>query len=85
MLSPKLLEELRAYWRGLRRPPKVWLFRLILADLRRPQLIGSPVEVSGKILDGADVCPCCTLIEIATLELFEHRFAKTGHRDLLSL
>src|SRR5947207_3251801 len=26
MLSPKLLEELRAYWRGLRRPPKVWLF-----------------------------------------------------------
>jgi site-specific recombinase XerD len=26
MLSPKLLEELRAYWRGLRRPPKDWLF-----------------------------------------------------------
>jgi len=26
MLSPKLLEELRAYWRGLRRPSKVWLF-----------------------------------------------------------
>ena len=23
---PKLLEELRAYWRGLRRPPRVWLF-----------------------------------------------------------
>ncbi len=26
MLSPKLLEELRAYWRGLRRPSKLWLF-----------------------------------------------------------
>jgi integrase/recombinase XerD len=26
MLSPKLLEELRRYWRGLRRRPKVWLF-----------------------------------------------------------
>ena len=26
MLSPKLLEELRAYWRGLRRKPKEWLF-----------------------------------------------------------
>src|SRR6202451_853683 len=26
MLSPKLLAELRAYWRGLRRKPKAWLF-----------------------------------------------------------
>ena len=26
MLSPKLLEELRAYWCGLRRKPKEWLF-----------------------------------------------------------
>ncbi|MGA2171282.1 MAG: site-specific integrase [Terracidiphilus sp.] len=26
MLSPKLLEALRAYWRGLRRKPKEWLF-----------------------------------------------------------
>src|SRR5665811_1999022 len=26
MLSPKLLEELRVYWRGLRRKPKEWLF-----------------------------------------------------------
>ena len=26
MLSPKLLEALRTYWRGLRRKPKVWLF-----------------------------------------------------------
>ena len=26
MLSPKLLEELRAYWRGLQRKPKEWLF-----------------------------------------------------------
>ena len=26
MLSPKLLDELRQYWRGLRRRPKVWLF-----------------------------------------------------------
>ena len=26
MLSPKLLEELCAYWRGLRRKPKEWLF-----------------------------------------------------------
>ena len=26
MLSPKLLEELRTYWRGLRRKPKEWLF-----------------------------------------------------------
>jgi integrase len=26
MLSPKLLEELRAYWRGMRRKPKTWLF-----------------------------------------------------------
>ena len=26
MLSPKLLEELRIYWRGLRRKPKQWLF-----------------------------------------------------------
>jgi integrase/recombinase XerD len=26
MLSPKLLEELRIYWRGLRRQPKEWLF-----------------------------------------------------------
>jgi hypothetical protein len=26
MLSPKLLEELRIYWRGLRRKPKDWLF-----------------------------------------------------------
>ncbi len=26
MLSPKLLEALREYWRGLRRKPKVWLF-----------------------------------------------------------
>jgi site-specific recombinase XerD len=26
MLSPKLLEELRQYWRSLRRKPKTWLF-----------------------------------------------------------
>jgi len=26
MLSPKLLEALREYWRGLRRKPQVWLF-----------------------------------------------------------
>ena len=26
MLSPRLLEELRTYWRGLRRKPKEWLF-----------------------------------------------------------
>jgi integrase len=26
MLSPKLLEELRIYWRGLRRKPTEWLF-----------------------------------------------------------
>ena len=26
MLSPKLLEELRIYWRGLRRKPQEWLF-----------------------------------------------------------
>jgi len=26
MLSPRLLEELRAYWRGLRRKPTDWLF-----------------------------------------------------------
>jgi site-specific recombinase XerD len=26
MLSPKLLEALREYWRGLRRKPKDWLF-----------------------------------------------------------
>jgi site-specific recombinase XerD len=26
MLSPKLLEALRAYWRGLKRKPKLWLF-----------------------------------------------------------
>jgi integrase/recombinase XerD len=26
MLSPALLEELRSYWRGLRRKPKLWLF-----------------------------------------------------------
>ncbi len=26
MLSPKLLEALRTYWRGLRRKPKEWLF-----------------------------------------------------------
>ena len=25
MLSPKLLEELRTYWRGLRRKPRKWL------------------------------------------------------------
>ena len=26
MLSPRLLEELRVYWRGLRRKPREWLF-----------------------------------------------------------
>ena len=26
MLSPALLEELRTYWRGLRRKPALWLF-----------------------------------------------------------
>ena len=26
MLSPRLLEAMRQYWRGLRRKPKVWLF-----------------------------------------------------------
>ena len=26
MLSPKLLDALRIYWRGLRRKPTVWLF-----------------------------------------------------------
>ena len=26
MLSPTLLEALRAHWRGLKRKPKVWLF-----------------------------------------------------------
>jgi integrase/recombinase XerD len=26
MLSPKLLQELRLYWRSLRRRPKIWLF-----------------------------------------------------------
>jgi site-specific recombinase XerD len=26
MLSPKLLDELRQYWHGLKQKPKVWLF-----------------------------------------------------------
>ncbi len=46
--------------------------RLILADARGAQLIGSPVEVASKILDCTDICPPFTLREITTLELFEH-------------
>jgi len=44
MLSPKLLEALRVYWRGLRRKPTDWLFRQPMAHgkfiLSRPRFFG---------------------------------------------
>src|SRR5215472_8796484 len=57
---------------------------LILAHMFGTQLVGSPVEVPGEILNGVKVRPRCTLREVKTLEFLEHHFAKTGHRDLLS-
>ncbi len=44
MLSPKLLEALRVYWRGLRRKPKEWLFPAT-AGIRQVTL--SPPRSSG--------------------------------------
>ena len=42
-------------------------------------------EVLCKLLYGEDVATSCSLGIVATLELFQHPFTKSGHRDLLSL
>ena len=36
MLSPKLLEAMRQYWRGLKRKPKLWLFPGGRGDVEQP-------------------------------------------------
>src|SRR5262245_27325266 len=43
------------------------------------------MQTSRESLDRSDVAARCTLREVKTLEFLEHHFAKTGHRDLLSL
>ena len=48
---------------------------LILAHVFGTQPVGWPVEVTGEILNGADVRPRCTLREVKTLEFLEHYFA----------
>jgi hypothetical protein len=48
---------------------------LILADVLRTQLVWPALEVSCKILDGADIGGCCTLRVIATLEFLQHHFS----------
>jgi hypothetical protein len=52
---------------------------LVLANLPRAQAIGPAVEVSSKILDGADVRAYGSCRVVTSLEFFQHYFAKMGH------
>ena len=56
---------------------------LVFTNVFRSKLVWRSFEVACKIFDGAQVCACCTLGVISTLELFEHHLSKLGHRDLL--
>src|SRR5215472_1751188 len=49
----------------------------------RAQAIRRAVEVSSKILDGADVRAYGFCRVVTSLEFFQHYFAKSGHKDLL--
>src|ERR1700740_368818 len=53
--------------------------REVLANLPRPQAIRLAVEVSSKILDGADVRAYGSCRVVTSLEFFQHYFAKMGH------
>ncbi len=56
---------------------------LIGADLLRPKLVGGTMEIVGEGLHDLQVAFHGSLRVITTLELFQHHFAKLGHRDLL--
>jgi hypothetical protein len=51
-----------------------------LANVVRSELIRRAPKVPRKILDRLDVAVDGSLSVITTLEFFEHRFAKVGHR-----
>jgi integrase len=67
MLSPKLLEELRVYWRGLRRKPKEWL--CVFAWPERTIAEMSTVNkrpIRDRVMDSSLLAPCpdqCVSIE----------------------
>src|SRR5215510_9695514 len=49
----------------------------------RAQAIRRAVEVSSKILNGADVKTYDFCRVVTSLEFFQHYFAKSNHKDLL--
>ena len=55
---------------------------LVAAQMIRTKLIRRLVEVLGEPLDKAQIAPRRTGRVVATLEFFEHHFAKTSHSQL---
>src|ERR1022692_3590271 len=58
-------------------------FRLVFANVPRPQAVRRAAESSRKIFHYPDVTAYGSLSVIATLEFFQHNFSEMGHRDLL--
>src|SRR5215472_668406 len=56
---------------------------LVFANVLQAQAVRWTVEVSSKIFDCADVVAYGMFRKVTTLELFQHHFAKSGHKDLL--
>src|ERR1019366_2137336 len=55
---------------------------LVAAQMIRTELVRRLVEVLGEPLDETQITPRCAGRVVATLELFEHHFAKTSHSVL---
>jgi hypothetical protein len=56
---------------------------LVLADVFRAKLIGSTMEVFGKLLDREQLGFCGSRGIVATLEFFEHPVSQLSHKKYL--
>ena len=57
--------------------------RLVLADVIRPELVRSAVEISREFVNGTQITARRAGRVVSTLEFLEHQLSKMGHRDLL--
>ena len=58
--------------------------RLVLADVIRPELVGTTIEVARKLVNGPEISARGAGSVISTLEFLEHQLLEIGHRDLVT-